>query len=45
MGLITGLLTLPISPVRGLVGAAEAQRRCRAANCTTREYSVPSRLY
>lgn len=47
MGLITGLLTLPIAPVRGprsdRCGGSSAT--LPSANCTTQECSVPSWLH
>lgn len=44
MGLITGLLTLPIAPVRGVMWWRRSSTTQLSASCTTQECSVPSWL-
>ncbi|MFE7393385.1 GvpL/GvpF family gas vesicle protein [Streptomyces sp. NPDC057582] len=42
MGLITGLLTVPVAPVRAVIWVVEAQRRCRARGARPRSAPCPA---
>lgn len=42
MGLITGLLTLPLAPVRGVIWVAEKSMTPPIASCTTPPYCAVS---